>query len=83
MEELKRKKERLQKKIQSVDEQTRQLIHIEVLLQNQKMTKQEAIETIKELGLDEKIVAFSESRAKRYAPNLHQIAGDDFNSDER
>lgn len=83
MEELKRKEERLQKKIQSVDEQTRQLIHIEVLLQNHKMTKQEAVDTIKELGLDEKMVAFRESRAKRYAPNLHQMAGDDFNNDER
>ncbi len=83
MEELKRKEERLQKKIQSVDEQTRQLIHIEVLLQNHKMTKQEAVDTIKELGLDEKMVAFRESRAKRYAPNLHQIAKNDFNNDER
>lgn len=83
MEELKRKEERLQKKIHNIDEQTRQLIHIEVLLQNQKMTKQEAVETIKELGLDEKMVAFSESRAKRYAPNLHQMAKNDFNNDER
>jgi len=83
MEELKRKEERLQKKIQSVDEQTRQLIHIEVLLQNHKMTKQEAFDTIKELGLDEKMVVFRESRAKRYAPNLHQIAKNDFNNDER
>lgn len=83
MEELKRKEERLQKQIQSVDEQTRQLIHIEVLLQNHKMTKQEAVDTIKELGLDEKVVAFRESRAKRYAPNLHQIAKNDFNNDER
>lgn len=83
MEELKRKEERLQKKIHNIDEQTRQLIHIEVLLQNQKMTKQEAVETIKELGLDDKMVAFSVSRAKRYAPNLYQMAKNDFNNDER
>lgn len=83
MEELQRKEERLQQKIKSLDESTRQLIHIEVLLQNQKMTKQEAVETIKELGLDDKMVAFCESRAKRYAPNLYQIAGDEFCNDER
>lgn len=83
LEELKRKEERLQQKIKSIDESTRQLIHIEVLLQNQKMTKQEAVETIKELGLDDKMMAFSESRAKRYAPNLHQMARNDFNNDER
>lgn len=83
LEELEHKENRLRQKIDSVDEQTRQLIHIEVLLQNQKITKQEAIKTIKELGLDEKMVAFSESRAKRYAPNLHQIVGSDFRNDER
>lgn len=83
MEELKRKEERLQKKIHNIDEQTRQLIHIEVLLQNQKMTKQEAVETIKELGLDDKMMAFGENRAKRYAPNLHQMAKNDFNNDGR
>ncbi len=83
MEELKRKEERLQQKIKSLDESTRQLIHIEVLLQNQKMTKQEAVETIKELGLDDKMVAFCYSRAKRYAPNLYQMARNDFENDER
>ena len=83
MEKLKRKEERLQQKIKSMDESTRQLIHIEVLLQNQKMTKQEAVETIKELGLDDKMVAFCDSRARRYAPNLYQMAGNDFGNDER
>lgn len=83
MEELKRKEERLQQKIKSLDESTRQLIHIEVLLQNQKMTKQEAVETIKELGLDDKMVAFDNNRAKRYAPNLYQMARNDFGTDGR
>lgn len=83
LEELERKEERLRQKIQNTDEQTRQLVHIEVLLQNHKMTKQEAIETIKALGLDDKIMAFSESRAKQYAPNLYQMARNDFGDDER
>ncbi len=78
--ELERRKSRLKAKMQKANAQMKQLLNIELALQNHQITKQKAAETIAEYGLDDTVQAFKNSKVKQYAPNLYEIAN---NHDER
>lgn len=67
VEEVKRKRENL-------SQETKIFTYIEVALANHKMTREEAIRDINELGLEDLIKAFSYEKAKQSTPNLHNIA---------
>lgn len=74
--ELDNKMDWLKHLTDKVDKDTMALLNIERKLRDREITKKQAKEVVKALGLDEKIEAFRDESAREHTPNLHDLAND-------
>lgn len=76
MEQLRNKKEWIEKMFKALDDEAKVLVNIELRLKEKSMSPKEALQDIYDLGLDEKLRRFKEESAREHTPNLHRLAQD-------
>lgn len=76
MEQLRSKKEWIDKMFDVLDDEAKVFVNIELRLKEKSITPQKALQDIVEMGLDEKLKHFKEQSAREHTPNLHRLAQD-------
>lgn len=76
MEQLRSKKEWIDKMFDVLDDEAKVFVNIELRLKEKSITPQKALQDIIEMGLDEKLKHFKEQSAREHTPNLHRLAQD-------
>ena len=76
MEQLRSKKEWIDKMFDVLEDEAKVFVNIELRLKEKSITPQKALQDIIDLGLDEKLKHFKEQSAREHTPNLHRLAQD-------